>query len=136
MSIRTWIQKIAAEVVDDAWHPITADLGDAKLALERVTELERKVERELSRLENLTEVIDARIEKGNQIWRQIRARERREEIQAEEEEWDDEVSGGNAGGGNGQGMLPLHGHMEPPPREVPLHIRVAEDLARRIAGGG
>ena len=70
------------------------------------SELEARVEKLERSWNGWMEEADDRIERGNKAWRRVAAARRREEKLEEEEEWG-EFPEGDAGGGEGQTMLPL-----------------------------
>lgn len=78
---------------------------------ERWIELNNRADEQISRLERVLDEVEHRIDRGNKIWRQIRARESREAEREEEEGWEDELPEGDAGGGREQRVLPLHESM-------------------------
>lgn len=84
----------------------------ALVDLKAISELEFRVEGMERRWNGLLEELDDRIDRGNKAWRRVRARERREEVDAEEEEWGSDVPGGHATRGNGQGMFALPSGLE------------------------
>ena len=97
-----------------------------------VTDRAREWEAQLKRFEALTEEIDERIDRGNKLWRRVRARERREEEREEyegEEEEDEQLHLEHGTGSNGQGVRPMFGDLAPP--GAPL--QPYQEVARRIA---
>ena len=97
-------------------------------------ELVLKVEALERRWNGLLEELDDRIDRGNKAWRRIRAKERRQEVAEEEEDWDDDVPRGDARGGNGQGVLPLPNGVEARPSGNAAWEDARRALNRRIAG--
>jgi len=133
LSIRSWIlgrfqeRVITLEVQTDL-------LEDEIETLRSVwTEKERTYEAQLARFEALTEEIDERIDRGNKIWRAIRARERREEV---DEDLDDprQLHLLDGEGGEGEGVPPLHSDMAAPGTSLPPHKEIARQIAGQIIG--
>ena len=136
MSISKWIKRLALEVVQELLEKRLEKLERKydvlKDLLEASSEMERTVALEFQRLKALTDEIDARIERGNQIWRQIRARERREEKSRELEEFEDPD----------QELLPFDGargfkegvpNMPPDVAAARASIQPHEEVARALA---
>lgn len=99
---------------------------------QRIEESERSV-----RL--MAEEMDERIDRGNKIWRRIRARERAEEERQEfegEEPTSEDLSLFDGAGGNGQGMPPMYGDLGAPGTHLQPHQQIAREIARKIAGRG
>ena len=134
MSIKGWIRKTALEATKDFLADLKGFLAQAEDLQRQVTGLAREVQDELHKLKAATEEIDHRIERGNQIWRNIRAAERRQEILEEEEEWD-EVPRGDEGGSDPRQMQLLPEDMGPTPGDRDFHLAVAAEIAQRIASG-
>lgn len=95
--------------------------------LEDVQKSERRIQEEIQRFKQLNDEIDYRIERGNKRWREIRARERREEESDESEG----LPEGDARGSEQEELFPMHGGME----ESTLHpVEAARrSFARAIA---
>jgi len=99
---------------------------------ERITQLERT-------LNAITEEIDVRIERGNKIWRQIRARERREEKRAEEQgefDEDQQVFDFDGAGGQPEGMQGMSPFVAAPESSLQPHEEAAKALAAAVARKG
>jgi len=96
--------------------------------LKRVTESERTLHEEIQRFKALNDEIDYRIERGNARWREIRARERRQEELEESER----LSEGDARGSDQEEVFPMHGGMAESTHSPVEAARRA--LARAIAG--
>lgn len=101
----------------------------------QLDEVRERLERQDRRLSIALEEIDERIDRGNKIWRKIRARERYAEGQEEDEDGGFEFPGEHVEGSPGQGVLPLRDDVAPTPGERPFHLAVAEEMAMRIAMG-
>ena len=97
-----------------------------------VTDRTREWDAHLKRFEALTEEIDARIDRGNKLWRRIRAREEREKEREEyegEEEEGEQLHLEHGTGSNGQGVRPMYGDMAAPGTTLQPY----QEIARRIA---
>lgn len=140
MSIKQWIRGLALETTAADIFKVRQELKEVWQRLEGLTDLERTLKHEHERLKITLDVIDQRIEKGNAIWRQIRARERRE--QEREDELEEEAAGtdprqlpllDDAGSGDPR-VRNVRTDMESDPRARIAAIR--REYARRIALGG
>lgn len=95
-----WVSRKRIEAVEEELARVSATL---RKITDAISDRERTWDGTLKTFEALTDEIDSRIERGNQIWRQVRARERREE-KLEEPEGDPE---GDARGGETEGVPAL-----------------------------
>lgn len=101
-----------------------------------VTDRTREWDHRLERFEALTEEIDARIDRGNKLWRRIRAREVREAERAEDEgeaEEDPQLHFEHGEGSNGEGVYSMYGDMARPGNALQPHQQVARALALQRA---
>ena len=138
MGIKRWIKTIATEAVQEKIDHVHAIL-DAEMAKnQRVMDLARDVERELDRLKALTDEIDARIDRGNKLWRAIRARERRAAELEEVEGFDDPRQGFlplDGGGGEEDGLPDMPDVLEDGHEHLAPHERFAKEFARSLLTG-
>jgi hypothetical protein len=115
---------------------VTAEKDRTPELAARITDLElrcTKLERDLS---GAFEYMENRIDRGNQVWRQIRARERREEIDAEDEGESDPRQGVlplDEGGSGEERLRPLSADLEPGTPEPP-YVEAARLIAEQIRG--
>ena len=131
---------LAAVIVIFLWDQSRkSDQGRMVSAVELETpplfyELEARIEKLERSWNGFLEDADDRIDRGNKAWRRVRAAQRREEEQGEDEEWGAEVSGGNGGGSGQEGMPPLLPglEVESDPRQAWLDKKRMVD--RAIAG--
>jgi len=133
LSIRSWILGRFPERVTTL-EGQTDSLGDEVETLRSVwMEKERTYEAQLARFEALTEEIDERIDRGNKIWRAIRARERRQEVL---EDFDDpqQLHLLDGEGGEGEGVPPMHPDLAAPGTSLPPHKEIARQIAGQIIG--
>lgn len=85
----------------------------------------------------MAEELDERIDRGNKIWRRIRARERAEEERAEfeeESETDSDLPLFDGNGSGAEGVHPVRNYLEDPPVSQQGYRAVGRALARRLAG--
>ena len=134
MSIREWILGPWPEEIARLAKVIEATDAETEALAQAWTEKERSLDRQLDRLQALTEEIDERIDRGNKIWRAIRARERREEV-AEDGEDPRQLHLLDGEGSGEEGMPSVHQHVEIPGRPVPAHKEIARQMARNLIGG-
>ena len=127
MWLRRWIQRIVEELMKAQvarWEALEQEVyQEIQIFREAVREYDKTIEE-----------TQERIDRGNKIWRKIRAREKYQEIRAEEEGWDDELPESDAGGSEGQGMLALHPGVEGLSRPEPGWEEKKRALNRRLAG--
>ena len=123
--------------IRELYHRVDKVLDELMKVSQAQKELEITFERDLDRFKALTDEIDARIDRGNKIWRQIRARERaqaeRQEYEGEEEE-DEQLHFEHGTGSNGQGVRPMYGDMAPPGATLQPYQEVARRIAWMKAG--
>jgi len=134
LNVKRWIQRLATEAVARLFDEIHGRLEDFEARILEFTDLERTVGRELERLKGLTDEIDHRIERGNKIWRQIRARERRAEGLEELEE-SDQLSFGDEEGGGVEGLSPVSEGLDDYRPTLRPHQEVGKALARQYLEG-
>lgn len=87
----------------------------------------------------MVEEIDERIERGNKVWRKIRAAqeyEARAQDESEYDESDGQLPLGHGGGGQAEGVSPLHPNMGRAEPELPHHEQIRRQIANQIAGRG
>jgi len=117
-------------VPDEAEGGSPAVMEQVSALTVRVTELERT-------LHGIVEEVEARIDRGNKIWRQIRARERREAESFDSEDGDDQeredeqVPLFDDPRGRGYGVPSMPGGMA---NNTPYHEQVRQRLAALKAG--
>lgn len=100
--------------------------------------MQGKVETNARSVRLMAEEMDERIDRGNKVWRRIRAKESRDaerrEIEGEEEP-SGELPLFDAPGGQPEGVRPMYGDMGGGGQALQPHQIVARQIARNIAGG-
>lgn len=115
--------------------------------LHRLTELEESVERSFNVIQEqldshgktvrlMAEEMEERIDRGNTIWRRIRAAQRYEERVEEDEGQPDaeQLFLGDASAGAQEGMPSMYGDMAYPGEALKPWQQVARSIAHQIAG--
>lgn len=103
----------------------------------RFRELEERTDSQARQVRLMAEEMEERIDRGNKVWRKIRASEYYEAQRQDREEDEDpsfDFYSGDGEGGNGEELPPLHqnvGRLGRPPSKA---AALGKDLARRIAG--
>lgn len=139
MNIVKWIRNLAKQELEEQMAGILK-IEDRVIELEReITDLSRTASREIERIRILSDEIDQRIERGNKIWRAIRAREVRA---TEREELEGELDADQGvlplyADGSGEVRMPNLPHgVEDPDQHLAPYERFARDFARQVASGG
>ena len=130
MFIERWIKRVVSEELASHHLAMVARIETFETEQD---ETSRTINGELSRLRALTDEIEVRIERGNKIWRQVRAAEVRLEKLGERED-DAESEGqlplGDEEFGGGEGVPPVREDLDPDPP----YIQAAKEYARSILG--
>ena len=130
MFIGRWIKRIVSEELADHHLGMVARIETFE---KEADDTSRTVNGELNRLRALTDEIEVRIERGNKIWRQVRAAEVRLEKLAGGEDVDEpdgQLPLGDGEFGGGEGVPPLHPDLDPDPP----YIQAAKEYARSLLG--
>lgn len=103
----------------------------------RFTDLEENVDLQAKTVRLMSEELEERIDRGNKIWRKIRAAEYYERERADSE--DDEDASYDLFSGNGEGrapeeLPPMHRNVGDPRSASSTARQVGQAIARRIAG--